>query len=357
MAGDNGVLSEARRELGWRILVMLALGLLGWRIGRAFGLHGLERAAVGGIGGLVGALIGPYVTGRPLGRLLSWLAGLPTPVLAMGVIGLLIALFVSALLTLPLSLLPGAYGRVAPMIVGAILSYVLVISLVKRSSEMFRFFGLATESPDNSQGQTMLVDTSVVIDGRIADAVRTGFVRGKLVVPSFVLHELQHIADSSDPLRRRRGRRGLDLLARLQKESPLPVELPEVPLEEGETVDAKLVKMARQWSCPILTTDFNLRQVAEVQGVQVLNLNDLAVALKPVVLPGEELGLRIVQEGTEPGQGVGFLDDGTMVVVQGGKRYLSTQVDVTVTRVHQTAMGRMIFAQPKESVGNSRGRE
>ncbi|MDP6782568.1 MAG: PIN domain nuclease, partial [Dehalococcoidia bacterium] len=146
-------------------------------------------------------------------------------------------------------------------------------------------------------------------------------------------------------------------LARLQKESPIPVELVEIPLEDGETVDAKLVKVARGWGCPILTTDFNLRQVAEVQGVKVLNLNDLAVALKPVVLPGEEMGLRIVQEGTEPGQGVGFLDDGTMVVVQGGRPYISTQVDVTITRVHQTAMGRMIFAQPSESSGNSRGRE
>lgn len=335
----------------------LALGLLGWRIGRALGIEGVDRWGVAGVGGLIGALVGPYVTGRPLGRLLAWLTNLPTPVLAMGVIGLLIALFVSALLTLPLSLIPGAYGRVAPMVAGAILSYVLMTALVKRSRDIFRFFGLETESPQEGQGHTMLVDTSVVIDGRIADVVRTGFVQGKLVVPNFVLQELQHIADSSDPIRRRRGRRGLDLLAKLQKEAALPVELAELPLEEGETVDDKLVKLARQWSCPILTTDFNLRQVAEVQGVAVLNLNDLAVALKPVVLPGEEMGLRIVQEGTEPGQGVGFLDDGTMVVVQGGKRYMSTQVDVTVTRVHQTAMGRMIFAQPKEAAGNSRGRE
>jgi uncharacterized protein YacL len=275
----------------------------------------------------------------------------------MGVVGLLIALFVSALLTLPLSLLPGTSGRIAPVIAAIILSYALMTSLVKRSNEIFRLFGLNTESYDSDHIQSMLVDTSVVIDGRIGDVSQTGFMSGRLVIPNFVLQELQHIADSADPLRRRRGRRGLDLLARLQKESPIPVELVEIPLEDGETVDAKLVKVARGWGCPILTTDFNLRQVAEVQGVKVLNLNDLAVALKPVVLPGEEMGLRIVQEGTEPGQGVGFLDDGTMVVVQGGRPYISTQVDVTITRVHQTAMGRMIFAQPSESSGNSRGRE
>ncbi|MDP6346891.1 MAG: PIN domain nuclease [Dehalococcoidia bacterium] len=345
------------RDIGWRVTVMVALALLGWRIGVAFRLEPLWLLPGVGAGAVVGAFAGPYVTARPLNRLLNWTAELPTPVLVMGVVGLLIALFVSALLTLPLSLLPGTSGRIAPVIAAIILSYALMTSLVKRSNEIFRLFGLNTESYDSDHIQSMLVDTSVVIDGRIGDVSQTGFMSGRLVIPNFVLQELQHIADSADPLRRRRGRRGLDLLARLQKESPIPIELVEIPLEDGETVDAKLVKVARGWGCPILTTDFNLRQVAEVQGVKVLNLNDLAVALKPVVLPGEEMGLRIVQEGTEPGQGVGFLDDGTMVVVQGGRPYISTQVDVTITRVHQTAMGRMIFAQPSESSGNSRGRE
>lgn len=346
-----------RQEIGWRLLVMVVLSLLGWRIGTAFGLFGLWLLPGVGVGAVVGALTGPYVTIRPLNRLLDWAAELPTPVLVMGVIGLLIALFVSALLTLPLSLLPSVYGRATPIAVAVILSYALMTILVKRSTEIFRFFGIATETTDHDRRSAMLVDTSVIIDGRVGDVAQTGFMLGKLIVPSFVLQELQHIADSSDPLRRRRGRRGLDLLGRLQKESPIPVELAELSLEDGETVDAKLVKLARQWECPILTTDFNLRQVAEVQGVKVLNFNDLAVALKPVVLPGEEMGLHIVQEGTEPGQGVGFLDDGTMVVVQGGKPFISSQVEVTITRVHQTAMGRMIFAQPKEGGGNARGRE
>jgi uncharacterized protein YacL len=336
---------------------MVALALLGWRIGVAFLLEPLWLLPGVAGGAAVGALAGPYITARPLNHLLNWATELPTPVLVMGVVGLLIALFVSALLTLPLSLLPGSYGRIAPVIGAIILSYTLVTTLVKRSNEIFSLFGLNAEIYNSDHIRSMLVDTSVVIDGRIGDVSQTGFMSGSLVIPNFVLQELQHIADSADPLRRRRGRRGLDLLARLQKESPIPIELVEIPLEDGETVDAKLLKVAQQWGCPILTTDFNLRQVAEVQGVRVLNLNDLAVALKPVVLPGEEMGLRIVQEGTEPGQGVGFLDDGTMVVVQGGRPYISAQVDVTVTRVHQTAMGRMIFAQPSEPSGNSRGRE
>lgn len=346
-----------RLEIGWRLLVMVVLALLGWRIGDAFGLEAEWLLPGAGAGAVVGVLTGPYITSRPLNRLLTWAAELPTPILVMGVVGLLIALFVSALLTLPLSLLPSLYGRAAPIIAAVVLSYVLITVLVKRSTEIFRFFGIKTETTDHDRESAMLVDTSVVIDGRVGDVAHTGFMVGKLIIPSFVLQELQHIADSPDPLRRRRGRRGLDLLARLQRETPIPVELLELSLEEGETVDAKLVKVARQWGCPILSTDFNLRQVAEVQGVKVLNFNDLAVALKPVVLPGEEMGLQIVQEGTEPGQGVGFLDDGTMVVVQGGKPFISSQVEVTITRVHQTAMGRMIFAQPKEGGGNARGRE
>jgi len=173
------------------------------------------------------------------------------------------------------------------------------------------------------------------------------FVYGTLVVPKFVLEELQHIADSSDTLRRNRGRRGLEILARMQKESSTPIEIVDDDPKEISEVDAKLVALARARSKAILTNDFNLNRVAELQGIRVLNINSLANAVKPAVLPGEELRVRVIQEGKEAGQGVGFLDDGTMIVVEGGVRYIDKDLDVAVTRVLQTVAGRMIFAQPR----------
>jgi uncharacterized protein YacL len=191
------------------------------------------------------------------------------------------------------------------------------------------------------------VDTSAIIDGRIADISHTGFIPGSLIIPRFVLDELQHIADSYDAVRRNRGRRGLEILTRLQKESNIPVEIPEMDLKDVKDVDSKLVKMAKIFGCALITNDFNLNRVAEFQGVQVLNINELAKAVRPVVLPGEEMEVRIIQEGKEAGQGVGFLDDGTMIVVEGGRRHINSNLDVVVTRVLQTAAGRMIFAHPK----------
>jgi uncharacterized protein YacL len=193
----------------------------------------------------------------------------------------------------------------------------------------------------------IVVDTSAIIDGRIAEIVESGFIYGTLVVPKFVLEELQHIADSSDTLRRNRGRRGLEILNRMQKDSTTPIEILDEDVPEVAEVDAKLVALARVRSKAILTNDFNLNRVAELQGVRVLNINSLANAVKPAVLPGEELRVRVIQEGKEPGQGVGFLDDGTMIVVEGGVRYIDKDLDVAVTRVLQTVAGRMIFAQPR----------
>jgi uncharacterized protein YacL len=191
------------------------------------------------------------------------------------------------------------------------------------------------------------VDTSAIIDGRIADLTVTGFLEGKLMIPRFVLDELRHIADSSDPIRRTRGRRGLEVLGKLRKDNTVPLEVMDVEVSRGNEVDSELVLLAKAMRSPILTTDYNLNRVAELQGVQVLNVNELANALKSIVLPGEELRVNIVQEGKEAGQGVAYLDDGTMVVVEGGRRYLNAFHDVVVTRVLQTAAGRIIFAQPK----------
>ena len=205
---------------------------------------------------------------------------------------------------------------------------------------------------NSRQSDRILVDTSAIIDGRIADISETGFVNGTLVAPRFVLEELQHIADSADSMRRNRGRRGLEILQRLQKNPAVTVEISDADPENIAEVDAKLVKLARQWHCPIVTNDFNLNRVAELQGVKVLNINELAHAVKPILLPGEEMSIKIMQDGKELGQGVGYLDDGTMIVVEGGKSYIGNTVDVTVTRVLQTVAGRMIFAHPKQHAGN-----
>ena len=194
----------------------------------------------------------------------------------------------------------------------------------------------------------IVVDTSAIIDGRIAEVVESGFIFGTLVIPRFVLDELQHIADSSDTLRRNRGRRGLEILSTgCRRSRARPVEIVEDDVPDVAEVDAKLVALAKARSRVILTNDFNLNRVAELQGVRVMNINSLANAVKPAVLPGEELRVRVIQEGKEPGQGVGFLDDGTMIVVEGGSRHIDRDLDVSVTRVLQTVAGRMIFAQPR----------
>jgi uncharacterized protein YacL len=208
-------------------------------------------------------------------------------------------------------------------------------------------FGKRTNNRSQDQENKILVDTSAIIDGRIADITETGFVSGMLVVPRFVLEELQHIADSADTMRRNRGRRGLDILKRLQKDPSVTVEISDADAENTTEVDAKLVKLARAWHTPIITNDFNLNRVADLQGVKVLNINELAHAVKPILLPGEDMTIKIMQDGKEMGQGVGYLDDGTMIVVEGGKSYMGTTIDVTVTRVLQTVAGRMIFAHPK----------
>jgi uncharacterized protein YacL len=195
----------------------------------------------------------------------------------------------------------------------------------------------------------ILLDTSTIIDGRIADISQTGFITGTLVVPRFVLNELQRIADSADTMRRNRGRRGLEILNRLQKDATVPIEIVDNDVEGIADVDGKLVKMARDIHCPIITNDFNLNRVAELQGVKVLNINELANAIKPVLLPGEDIHIKIMQDGKELNQGVGYLDDGTMIVVENGRQYMNMTIEVTVTRVLQTVAGRMIFAHPKQS--------
>jgi uncharacterized protein YacL len=279
---------------------------------------------------------------------------IPAPDLVAGIVGLVVGLVFSALLALPLSLLPAPFGLILPFVGCLVFGLLGMGIMIMRQADIFDVIGVslpALGARGNGRtikrGEYVLLDTSAIVDGRIADISQTGFIHGTMLIPRFVLDELQHIADSPDSLRRNRGRRGLDMLNKLQKESLVPIQISEVDIDGMGEVDGKLVKVARQLRAPIVTTDFNLNRVAALQGVQVLNINELANAVKSLVLPGEEMLVRLMQEGKEVGQGVGYLDDGTMVVVEGGRRFLGSEIEVSVTRVLQTVAGRMIFAHPR----------
>jgi uncharacterized protein YacL len=305
---------------------------------------------------VVGFAILPYLTIVPAAWLVRQVEMLSTAEFVAAVIGLLLGLLMGLLLGFPLSGLAAPWGQLLPLGVSVFLGLgMLGLTVAKRKDlliaaeavGLFRRPNADDERATRMGDPRIVVDTSAIIDGRIAEIVESGFIYGTLVIPRFVLDELQHIADSSDALRRNRGRRGLEILNRMQKEPGTPVEVVEDDVPDVTEVDAKLVALARARSKVILTNDFNLNRVAELQGVRVMNINSLANAVKPAVLPGEELRVRVIQEGKEPGQGVGFLDDGTMIVVEGGARHIDRDLDVAVTRVLQTVAGRMIFAQPR----------
>ena len=301
---------------------------------------------------IFGVIAGPFLCLGPLRRFQQWTTQIEPIQLVLGTCGLVAGLLVAALLMPALVSLPGVGGVLAPFVVSAILGALGVAALVNREEQFADFLSRYLPMTGRKVGRVphqIILDTSAVIDGRMADIVQTGFIMATLVVPRFVLDELRYVADSPDALRRNRGRRGLDILGRLQKEAPVPMEVSEIDFEDTRDVDSKLIRLAKRMDCSIMTNDFNLNRVAELEGVHVLNVNHLANAVKVVVLPGEEMAVRIIQEGTESGQGVGFLDDGTMVVVEGGRRYMNEKLDVIVTRVLQTVAGRMIFAAPKGS--------
>ena len=346
-----------------RIIGAIILGLVGWRLGLfiANWAPGGELIWIVALA-LVGAAVGFAFTPGAITRFWRWvekeIRQIPAPIFIAAIIGLVLALLASALLALPLSLLPGLWGKVLPFVLGLLLCYLGISIMVHRSRDVFQPFNSAplTQLIERRRGDgRIILDTNAIIDGRIADISQTGFIRETLLIPRFVLNELQHIADSPDPMRRNRGRRGLSILTKMQRESDVPIQVLDTDFEDIPEVDAKLVKLAKSLRCPIITNDINLSRVAELQGIRVLNINELANAIKPVILPGEEMRLRIVQEGKEAGQGIGFLDDGTMVVVEGGRRHLNAEIDIVVTRALQTAAGRMIFAHPRE-LGNERKR-
>jgi uncharacterized protein YacL len=274
------------------------------------------------------------------------------------VLGIFIGLSVTALLGMLLVRIPN-YGAQLTVLVGLISVYLGVFITLSMKEELYFFFpNLASRPGEAPAGaaapklQPKLLDTNVIIDGRIADVARAGFVEGPIYIPGFVLEELHLIADSSDSLKRNRGRRGLDILNQMQQESDLQVNVYDqyaTPIKSSDPVDAKLVLLAKELNGVIVTNDFNLNKVAQLQGVRVMNVNELANAVKPVVLPGEELTVMIVREGKEPEQGVAYLDDGTMVVVERGKDHIGENLRVTVTSVLQTVAGKMIFGNLQNS--------
>jgi uncharacterized protein YacL len=296
---------------------------------------------------LFGYLAIPYVTLYPTRWAVGRLSDAGAADFVLGVAGLLVGLLMGALIAIPLSGLQGPLGTWVPVLVSLLFGAIMAGAFMYKRDSILKAFGGVGPGAKRGPPNKVVVDTSAVIDGRIVDIGKTGFILGSLVAPRFVLDELQRIADSPDALRRNRGRRGLEMLSALQKDSVTPVEISEANYPELDEVDAKLVALARDTGAAILTNDYNLNRVAELQGIRVLNINELANAVKAVVHPGEELSVRIIQEGKEPGQGVGYLEDGTMIVVEGGSRYLDQEIGITVTRVLQTVAGRMIFAQPR----------
>ncbi|HEX6987920.1 MAG TPA: PIN/TRAM domain-containing protein [Bacillota bacterium] len=302
--------------------------------------------------GLVLYLASPAVL-RSIAQLTAWLESrlstAPLSEVVVGAMGLITGLLIASLLGGALGRIP-VVGTVLPTAVSILLGYLGWRVAVRHREDILSLAPLTRlagrVSPATGGIAAKLLDTSAIIDGRIADVYETGFVEGPLIIPQFVLDELRHIADSSDPLKRNRGRRGLDVLSRLQKDLGAEVRILS-DNEAGGEVDSRLVRMGQRLGARIVTNDFNLNKVAGLQGVKVLNINDLANALKPVVLPGENMEVQIMREGKEPGQGVGYLDDGTMIVVEEGKPHIGATIAVTVTSVLQTSAGRMIFARPK----------
>ncbi len=334
------------------VLMAAGGGFLGIYVAAQLGGSPYQYAAIFLlVGALIGLVLTPYVTVRPFVALRKRIHQAPANQLLAATLGLTVGLIVAALLAFPLSLLPPPLSQILPFAAAVLFGYLGVVVMITRQRDISNLIRgrLPKRSEDSDNGgnghMPVLLDTSVIIDGRIADISRTGFIEGEMLVPRFVLNELQHIADSPDALRRNRGRRGLDMLRRLQSESTTPVRVTDMDVEGVREVDDKLVLLAKQLHCAIITNDYNLNRVAELQGVRVLNINELANTVKAILLPGESLAIKIIQEGKEVGQGVGYLDDGTMVVVEDGEPYIKRKVNVVVTKVLQTAAGRMLFAR------------
>ncbi len=356
-------------ELIVRIIGLIVFGIIGVFLGHPLGTLFQEIWADNNIPlivyqiittlvvGFVGFLIAPWISIKPVTAIRKRLNKVSAQTLFYGFIGLICGLIAAALLAYPISLLPAPLGSILPFVGVLLFGYLGSVLFVARQEELQSIFrslskkGGASDEKSEASGlqdsRRILVDTSAIIDGRIADIARTGFIPGRLLIPRFVLNELQYVSDSADNLRRQRGRRGMEVLAELQKDPAIPVTITDIDVEGVREVDERLIVLARQLSCPILTNDYNLNRVAELQGVSILNINELANAVKAILLPGETLEMKIIQEGKEYGQGVGYMEDGTMVVVENGHKFIGKTITISVTKVLQTAAGRMIFAKPE----------
>jgi uncharacterized protein YacL len=352
-------------------LVGAVVGLLAgtfyglWVIANSEGtLHDNKAVALGALlgagftGMLSGFLAGPLLSVEPFVWLEDTLDTAPPGELLGGLLGLLVALVVSALVAVLLSGVPDGFGYFIALCLAVAFVYIGVRTGMRRRADIVGIIAqaanrpaargtpgsIADDGPPPQDGPPVLVDTSVLIDGRILDIAATGFIPGRLVIPSFVLQELQRVADAGDSMRRARGRRGLAVVESLKQSPDVVCEILDTDIPGAADVDWRLIKLARMRDAALMTNDFNLNKLARVEGLRVLNLNDLANALKPIVSAGEMIDVTVVKEGKEPHQGVGYLDDGTMVVVENGRRHIDSTVPVTVTSVLQTPAGRMIFA-------------
>ena len=339
-----------------RLIGMLVFAFIGSRIGTSVA-HLTEFTEEQttliflGLGALTGLIATPWITILPVRYWRRAVSEMTIPRLMLAVLGGLVGLTVALMLAFPLSLLDEPVGRVAPAIVSVLFGYLGMNIFSLRSREILdvineRVFGRQRRLQPFAARQ-LLLDTSVLIDGRIVEIAETGFIGGTLVIPRFVLSELHRVADSSDSLRRNRGRRGLAKLNELQRNNDLPVKIVDDDPQDFGEVDAKLVALSIQLNASLVTNDFNLNQVADAQGVGVLNINALANAVRSVYIPGEKFTIRIIQAGRDPNQGIGYLDDGTMVVVESGQKFMDRNVDVEVTKLINRPTGRMIFAVPK----------
>ena len=329
--------------------------LLGYFMVRGLGTNAHPGWAIIGLTtleGLIFAYLGtPYVLGGWRGINFR-LTSTPLPDLLSGLLGMVIGLVIALLIGFFVRDLPYGYplSLVLALLLGA---QGASVGLTRRAELSALFFGGGKAELDEHRLPAVLLDTSVIIDGRIQDIAKTGFVDMPLVILSSVLRELQMVADSADVTRRRRGRRGLEVLTDMQKEPAINLQVTEDDTPPNGDIDAHLVRTAKRKGWAIMTNDFNLNRIARLEGVAVLNLNELAQAMRPVAIPGEEIVVTVAREGKEPGQGVGSLDDGTMVVIQNGRRLLNQTITAVVTSVIQTSAGRMIFAEP---AGGSNGR-
>ena len=346
----------------FRLLGALVYGFVGYELGIALtGTAQLTNWTAPLIwgpmfgGAILGWFLAPWLIIAPAQAARDSLRGVPMADLVAGTVGLSAGLIIAALLAYPISRLPAPFGPILPFVAVILFGYLGAAVMVLRRDDFVALFrGSANPKPEvvhspalESKQHSLLMDTSVIIDGRVADIAETGFVPGDLVVPRFVLNELQYIADSADALRRNRGRRGLEILDRLQQNPDVTVTFVDDDPQDAQQVDDKLISLARILGAAVITNDYNLNRVARLQGVKILNINELANAVKSVFLPGEEMPIRIIQAGKEIGQGVGYLEDGTMVVVENGRQFLNQEVLVQVTKVLQTNAGRLVFAVPE----------